>query len=82
MPDSIPLSRSAERARAAEMIHTSTTQPLIVNRRSTALLVAEILDSTSWAVLDGAGVDRDSARAILSALWSTQGSVGGDTQWC
>jgi len=69
VPEMIPLSRSAERALAADMIHTASAEPLVVTRQA-AILLAEIVDAISWSVLDQAGVERDSARAVLSVLWA------------
>lgn len=78
MPEMIPLSRSAERTRAAEMIHTASAEPLVVTRPA-SLLLADLLDSLSWTVLDQASVDRDAARAILASLWVAPSA--GITQW-
>jgi hypothetical protein len=67
--DTVPLSRSAERTRAAGMIRTGTEYPLVVTP-ATAVLVADVLDLASWIILSRAGLDRDQARAVLAVLWS------------
>lgn len=69
MTNSIPLSRSAERTRAAGMIRTASEYQLVVTP-ATAVLVADVLDLVSWVILSRAGLDRDQARAVLAVLWT------------
>ena len=70
VPEMIPLSRSAERALAAEMIRTATEIPLVT--APAALLVTEVLDAVCWSVLDHAGLNRDAARSVLATMWANR----------
>jgi len=70
VPESIPLSRSVERALASQMIQAAAPAPLSILGAAAAVLLVEVLDAVSWAVLDQAGLDRDSARAVLAAMWA------------
>ncbi len=59
----IPLTPTSRRTAAAAIVRRAALPAV------SALLVAEILDGTAAAVLRAAGLDDDTARRVLDALW-------------
>ncbi len=64
LPPTAPLTSPRRRTQTAAVIRRTVLQPV------SALLIVEIIDNVSAAVLRAAGVDDDTARQALALLWS------------